>query len=126
MIFSVSVFVVSVKYEGRSHLFSSSVFLVQASADMSLLASLATEALLDCDHPNSHSDLLPAATALQYTTERRLGWMLRRDLHLLLRFVLVCLQKHFLVPVVPDAGGAQDNHINIDFKHNEELQSDDS
>lgn len=66
------------KEEGHTYLFSSSVLFVQANANMSLLASFATEAILNCDHPNSHSALSPAAMALQYTTERRLGWILKR------------------------------------------------
>lgn len=64
--------------EGHTYLFSSSVLFVQANANMSLLASFATEAILNCDHPNSHSASSPAAMALQYTTERRLGWILKR------------------------------------------------
>lgn len=64
--------------EGDTYLFSSSVLFVQANANMSLLASFATEAILNCDHPNSHSASSPAAMALQYTTERRLGWILKR------------------------------------------------
>lgn len=55
---------------------SSHVLLVHASADMSLRASLATEALMNWDQANSHSASPPAAMALQYTAERRLGWIL--------------------------------------------------
>lgn len=57
-------------------LLSSRVLLVQASADISVLASLATEAFLNCDQPKCHSASPPAATALQYTTERRFWWIL--------------------------------------------------
>lgn len=51
--------------------------MLQARADMSLLASLATVATLNCVHVKFHSALPPAATALQYTAERRFGWILQ-------------------------------------------------
>lgn len=64
----------------EAHLSSSNVLLVQASADISLLASLANVALLNCDQPKFHSASSPAAMALQYTAERRLGSILTREL----------------------------------------------
>lgn len=59
------------KFWKDAYFCSSCVLQVQASADISLLASLATVAFLNCDQPNIHSVSSPAAMALQYTAKRR-------------------------------------------------------
>lgn len=52
---------------------------MQARAERSLSASVAMVAFLNCDQANSHSLAPLAAMALQYTVERRLGWILKKD-----------------------------------------------
>ncbi len=66
----------------EGYLFSRCVLLVQASADMSVLASLAAAEFLNCDQPNFHSVSSPAAMALQYTAERKLGSILTKELEI--------------------------------------------
>lgn len=58
-----------------ANLLSSQGSLVQAKAERSLSASIAL-AFLNCSQAKSHSLAPPAAIALQYTVERRLGFIL--------------------------------------------------
>lgn len=53
--------------------------LVQARAARSFSASVAMEAFRNLDQAKFHSTAPPAAMALQYTVERRLAWILKRD-----------------------------------------------
>lgn len=52
---------------------------MQARAERSFSASVATVVELNCDQAKSHSSVPPAAMALQYTVERRLGWILNNE-----------------------------------------------
>lgn len=62
----------------EADLLSSQGRLVQARAERSFSASVAMVAFWNFDQANSHSLAPPAAMALQYTVERRLGLILKQ------------------------------------------------
>lgn len=60
------------------HLFRIQTWLLQARAPRSLSASFTSSAFRNCSHTKFHSSSPPWAMALQYTVDRRLGWILAR------------------------------------------------
>ncbi len=61
-----------------SNLSKSVVFFAHARADISLSASIAMVAFLNICQPKSHSSAPPEASALQYTVDLKLGWILEK------------------------------------------------
>ncbi len=70
-------------------LLSSQGCVVQARAERSLSASVAMVVFLNCDQANSHSLTPPAVMALQYTVERRLGWILKNNDVFKVQYILI-------------------------------------